>query len=61
MKQAKNIFGIGDCATVEFKKLIGSVEELYKQADKDGNGELTLDEFSSKKELINNGKFSFKV
>lgn len=45
VKNTENIFGIGDCATVEFTKLLENIENLYKQADADGNGELKLDEF----------------
>lgn len=47
VKNTENIFGIGDCATVEFTKLLKNIENLYKQADADGNGELKLDEFEA--------------
>lgn len=47
VKGTKNVFGIGDCATVEFTKLLGGVKELFKEADKDGTGKLSLAEFSS--------------
>ena len=46
VKNVENVFGIGDCATVQLTKLLSKVEELFKLADKDGSGELTLDEFS---------------
>ena len=47
VKGTNNVFGIGDCATVEFTKLMGGVKELFKEADKDGTGKLSLSEFSS--------------
>jgi len=48
VKGTHNVFGIGDCATVEFTKLIGKIEDLFKTADKDGSGELSISEFSGK-------------
>lgn len=45
VKNVNDVFGIGDCATVEFTKLMTQVKELYTEADKDGSGELNFDEF----------------
>ena len=47
VKGTKNVFGVGDCSTVEFTKLMGKVKVLFKEADKDGTGKLCLAEFSS--------------
>ncbi|XP_066922519.1 uncharacterized protein [Clytia hemisphaerica] len=46
LKGSNNIFGIGDCSTVEFTKLMYQVEQLFKEADLDGTGQLSLSEFS---------------
>ena len=46
LKGSSNIFGIGDCSTVEFTKLMLQVEQLFKDADLDGTGLLSLSEFS---------------
>ena len=47
VKGTNNVFGIGDCATVEFTKMMGKVKELFQEADEDCTGKLSLDEFSS--------------
>ncbi len=47
--QVKNsnghIYAMGDCCTIEPRKLLSDVKEIFTEADKDGNGKLSLDEF----------------
>jgi len=42
-----NVFALGDCATVDQRKLYSTWTSLFEKADKDGNGLLTLEEFHS--------------
>ena len=47
--QVKNsnghIYAMGDCSTIEQKKLLSNVKEIFTEADKDGDGKLDLEEF----------------
>lgn len=36
---------MGDCSTIEQKKLLSNVKEIFTEADKDGDGKLDLEEF----------------
>lgn len=47
VKGTDNIYAIGDCSTVESNKLISRMMELFKEADKDGNGKMSMDEFQN--------------
>ena len=38
----KNIYALGDCATIEQRKVLGRLEELFVHADKDKDGRLSL-------------------
>ncbi|KAG0189623.1 hypothetical protein DFQ28_003162 [Apophysomyces sp. BC1034] len=42
---AKDIFALGDCATIENPKLIAHIMEIFEQADTNHDGSLTEDEF----------------
>lgn len=47
--QVKNsdghIYAMGDCSTIEQRKLLSRVKEIFADADKNGDGELNLEEF----------------
>jgi len=45
VKGTSNIFAIGDCATLERRKLKDHLNTLFEAADTDKNGELSWDEF----------------
>jgi Ca2+-binding EF-hand superfamily protein len=50
--QVKNsnglIYAMGDCCTIERRKLLSDVKEIFTEADKDGDGKLSLEEFKGK-------------
>ena len=48
MKNAPGVFALGDCATVELKKLVHDVTELFEKADTSKDGSLSMDEFQGK-------------
>lgn len=54
--QVKNsngrIYAMGDCCTIEQRKLLSNVREIFADADKDGDGKLSLEEFKGKPWLI---------
>ena len=39
---------MGDCCTIEQRKLLSDVKEIFTEADKDGDGKLSLEEFKGK-------------
>jgi len=45
VKGSNNIFAIGDCSTLERKKLKIHLEDLFVQFDKDHDGQISWDEF----------------
>lgn len=45
VKGAEGVFAIGDCSTIEQKLMVKKSKELFKEADINGDGTLTLDEF----------------
>ena len=45
MKGAEGVFAIGDCSTIEQELMVKKSEELFKEADVNGDGTLTMDEF----------------
>ena len=45
VKGADGVFAIGDCSTIEQELMVKKSEELFKEADVNGDGTLTLDEF----------------
>lgn len=45
VKGTKNIYAIGDCATVSQAKLLDKFVELFQEADANGDGTLSMDEF----------------
>lgn len=50
--QVKNsngrIYAMGDCCTIEQRKLFSDVKEIFTAADKDADGKLSLEEFKGK-------------
>ena len=45
VKGTEGVFAIGDCSTIEQELMVKKSEELFKEADVNGDGTLTLDEF----------------
>ncbi|KAL3509503.1 hypothetical protein ACH5RR_028904 [Cinchona calisaya] len=45
VKGCESVYALGDCATVDQKKIREDISEIFKAADKDGNGKLTREEF----------------
>jgi len=45
VKNAPGVFALGDCATVELKKLVHDVTELFEKADTSKDGSLSICEF----------------
>ena len=56
MKGAENVFALGDCSTVEQDLMISKAKELFKQADVNSDGTLSLDEFRA---IIETAKTQF--
>ena len=50
MKNAPGVFALGDCATIELKKLVHDVTALFDKADINKDGSLSMDEFRGKSE-----------
>ena len=49
VKNAPGVFALGDCATIELKKLVHDVTELFEKADANKDGSLSMSEFSGRK------------
>lgn len=45
VKGAPNVYAIGDCAAVEQKKVVEDFIKLFKDADANGDGKLSHEEF----------------
>ncbi|XP_065051948.1 uncharacterized protein LOC135681414 [Rhopilema esculentum] len=45
VKNAPGVFAIGDCGTIEMKKLMSDVTDLFEKADANKDGSLSMDEF----------------
>lgn len=56
VKGADGIFSLGDCSTIEQEKMISNAEELFKVADINGDGTLSLHEFRL---LIDDAKIKY--
>ena len=46
VKGSKGIFALGDCSTIEQNKMIAKANELFRKGDVNGDGQLTLEEFT---------------
>ena len=42
---AKDIYSLGDCATIAPKKLVDNIKAIFDEADVDHDGTVTLKEF----------------
>lgn len=49
VKGCNNVYAIGDCATIDQRKIMDDISLIFKAADKDNSGTLTVTEF---KEVI---------
>lgn len=45
VKNTDGVYALGDCATVEQRKIAEDIADLFKLADKDGDGYLSVSEF----------------
>ncbi|XP_065875989.1 external alternative NAD(P)H-ubiquinone oxidoreductase B1, mitochondrial-like [Euphorbia lathyris] len=45
VKECENVYAIGDCATIYQRKIREDIEAIFKAADKDNSGTLTVEEF----------------
>ena len=45
MKNAAGVFALGDCATIELKKMVHDITEIFEKADKNNDGSLSMSEF----------------
>ncbi|GFQ01073.1 external alternative NAD(P)H-ubiquinone oxidoreductase b1 mitochondrial [Phtheirospermum japonicum] len=45
VKGCDEVYALGDCATVDQKKIVEDIAEIFKAADKDNSGMLTIEEF----------------
>ena len=50
VKNAPGVFALGDCATIELKKLVQDVTVLFEKADTNKDGSLSMNEFHGKAE-----------
>ena len=47
VKGAEGIFAIGDCSAIDHQLMYHKAKELFKEADKDGDGSLSVEEFTA--------------
>ncbi|XP_038888314.1 external alternative NAD(P)H-ubiquinone oxidoreductase B1, mitochondrial-like [Benincasa hispida] len=45
VKGAQNVYAIGDCATIDQRKIMEDIAAIFKAADRDNSGTLTVAEF----------------
>lgn len=45
VKGCENVYALGDCATVDQKKIMDDISVIFEAADKDDSGTLTIEEF----------------
>ncbi|KAL0301992.1 UNVERIFIED_CONTAM: External alternative NAD(P)H-ubiquinone oxidoreductase B1, mitochondrial [Sesamum radiatum] len=45
VKGCADVYALGDCTTVDQKKIVEDISEIFRAADKDNSGTLTIDEF----------------
>ncbi len=47
VKGADGIFALGDCSTIEQQRMIAKADDLFRRADVNSDGQLTLQEFTA--------------
>ncbi|KAL8506665.1 hypothetical protein ACS0TY_017528 [Phlomoides rotata] len=47
VKGCDDVYALGDCATVDQKKIVEDIAEIFKAADLDNSGTLTIEEFQN--------------
>lgn len=52
VKNCEGAFGVGDCASIEQRRIVEDVTYLFKLADKDNSGTLTAEEFVETMEQV---------
>ncbi|KAJ6379183.1 hypothetical protein OIU76_015905 [Salix suchowensis] len=45
VKGCENVYALGDCATIDQRKIMDDIASIFKAADKDNSGTLTVQEF----------------
>lgn len=45
VKECENVYALGDCATIDQRKIMEDIASIFKAADKDNSGTLTVQEF----------------
>uniref|UniRef100_A0A7N0TL82 NADH:ubiquinone reductase (non-electrogenic) n=2 Tax=Kalanchoe fedtschenkoi TaxID=63787 RepID=A0A7N0TL82_KALFE len=45
VKGCQNVYALGDCATIDQRKIMDDISAIFKAADKDNSGTLTVEEF----------------
>ncbi|KAL2252198.1 UNVERIFIED_CONTAM: External alternative NAD(P)H-ubiquinone oxidoreductase B1, mitochondrial, partial [Sesamum indicum] len=45
VKGCADVYALGDCTTVDQKKIVEDISEIFRAADKDNSGTLTIEEF----------------
>ncbi|XP_050205755.1 external alternative NAD(P)H-ubiquinone oxidoreductase B1, mitochondrial-like [Mercurialis annua] len=45
VKGCENVYALGDCATIDQRKIMEDISAIFKAADKDNSGTLTVQEF----------------
>ncbi|KAI4338703.1 hypothetical protein MLD38_023728 [Melastoma candidum] len=45
VKGTENVYALGDCATIDQRKVVEDILSIFKAADKDNSGTLTIEEF----------------
>lgn len=52
VKNCEGAFGVGDCASIEQRRIVEDVAYLFKLADKDNSGTLSAEEFVETMEQV---------
>ncbi|KAJ7527404.1 hypothetical protein O6H91_16G052800 [Diphasiastrum complanatum] len=52
VKGCESVYALGDCATIEQRKIMEDIEEIFKLADTDKSGTLSIKEFKDSMEQI---------
>ncbi|CAN0914852.1 External alternative NAD(P)H-ubiquinone oxidoreductase B1, mitochondrial [Linum grandiflorum] len=47
VKETENVYALGDCATIDQRKIMDDIAEIFEAADADKSGTLTMEEFKA--------------